>query len=96
LDLCKLPEFPKVTSLATKLKCRSAKNFIGKNISGFVIGYIEVSNGALQRLTVSSLFVSRVEDGTSNITLPFEAWRLLSTNLLAEVEVKIKGKTPRN
>ena len=53
LDLCKLPELPKVASLATKLNLLveamwaqiSKKNFIGKNISRLVIGYIKVSNG---------------------------------------------------
>jgi len=43
---------------------------------------------------MDALSVNRVEDGTSNITLPYEAWRLLSTNLLAEVEVKMNGYTP--
>ena len=44
LDLCKLPELPKVASLATRLNLLveamwvqiSKKNFIGKNISSFV------------------------------------------------------------
>jgi len=54
MDLCKLPEFPNVASLATKLKYRSAKNFTGKTFLGWSLDTWK-SNGLIRRMWTCSI-----------------------------------------